>query len=180
MGWRSISKTGEIRYEGHENPELGGRPVKQGEEGNLLFIEQEDYGHRVGIDLRAGIILIGYDEPAGYQNGTLEIHGVPKVVIWMAEDTNIVGEMYNLEQTFELKRDEKGRKVRDESGKLVETRTDTLIPLVFRPIWFSRHISTLPAPIKVIGVQVTLPESMGGKNSQKMVMLYPDGRIGIS
>lgn len=180
MGWRSISKTGEIRYEGHENPELGGRPVAQGEEGNLLFIEQEDYGHRVGIDLTVGVILIDYDEPTGYQNGSLEIHGVPRATLWMADDSSIVGEMYHVESTYELKRDEKGRKIHDDKGKLVETKTDHLTPLTFRPIWFSRHISTLPEPIKVIGLQATLPDLQGGKNVQKMVMLYPDGRIGIS
>lgn len=179
MGWRSISKTGEIRYEGHENPELGGRPVAQGEEGNLLFIEQEDYGHRIGIDLRVGVILIDYEgEPTSYQNGSIEVHGTPKVAIWMADDTSIVGEMGIVEQQFDLKRDEKGRKVRDEIGKLIEVRTDIIKPLTFRPIWFSRHISTLPAPVKVVGLQTTLPES--GANYKKMVMIYPDGRIGIS
>lgn len=178
MGWRSISKTGEIRYEDHPDPELGGRPVAQGEEGNLLFIEQEDYGHRVGIDLRVGVILIDYPEPAGFQNGTLEVSDW-KLMLWMADDTSIVGEMGNMESKYDLKLDEAGRKIHDENGKLVQIRTDTIIPLTFRPIWFSRHISTLPAPVKVIGAQVTLPESQGGHNNKKMVMLYPDGRIGI-
>ncbi len=179
MGWRSIAKDGEIRYEGHENPELGGRPVAQGEEGNLLFIEQEDYGHRVGIDLRVAVILIDYDAPATMQNGTLEITN-PKTVLYMTDETSIVGEMANRETKRVLKRDEKGRKMRDEDNKLIEIEEYTFHPLTFRPIWFSRHISTLPAPVKVIGVQVTLPESQGGKNVQKMVSLYPDGRIGIS
>jgi len=179
MGWRSIAKTGEIRYEGHENPDLGGRPVQQGEEGNLLFIEQEDYGHRIGIDLTLGVILIDYDQPITIQNGTLEI-GEAKAVIWMTDDTSIVGEMADIEVTRVLKLDEKGRKIHDDKGKLVEIEHRKYIPLVFRPIWFSRHISTLPAPVKVIGLQTTLPEFQGGKNVQKMVMLYPDGRIGIS
>lgn len=179
MGWRSISKTGELRYEGHENPELGGRPVAQGEEGNLLFIEQNDYGHRVGIDLRAGIIIIDYEGDITIQNGTLEIQGTPKAVLWVAEDTSIVGEMAHVNHVYELKRDEKGRKIHDDNGKLVQTRTDNLTPLTFRPIWFSRHISNLPAPVKVIGVQTTLPELQGGGNVKKMVMIYPDGRLGI-
>lgn len=178
MGWRSISKTGEIRYEGHEDPELGGRPVAQGEEGNLLFIEQEDYGHRVGVDLRVGVILIDYDSPVNIQNGTIEISGW-KTAFWVADETNIVGEMAHVQSTFELKRDEKGRKMRDEKGKLIQTKTDVLTPLVFRPIWFSRYISTLPAPIKVIGVQTTLPEVQGGQNVKKMVIIYPDTRLGI-
>lgn len=179
MGWRSISKTGEVRYEGHENPELGGRPVAQGEEGNLQFIEQIDYGHRVGVDLKAGVILIDYDNDATSQNGTIEITN-PKMILFMADDTNIVGEMAHLEQKYTLKLDEKGRKMRDDKGKLIQDRTDILTPLIFRPIWFTRHISTLPAPIKVIGAQTTLPESQGGHNYKKIVILYPDGRLGIS
>src|ERR1041385_2367027 len=170
MGWRSISKTGEIRYEGHENPELGGRPVAQGEEGNLLFIEQEDYGHRVGIDLVHGVILIDYDgQPTSYQNGTVEIHGTPKTTLWMADETSIVGEMFHIESTYTLKLDEKGRKIHDDNGKLVQIKTDNLVPLTFRPIWFSRHISALPAPVKVIGLQTTLPELQDGANVKKMV-----------
>lgn len=178
MGWRSISKTGEIRYEGHADPVLGGRPVAEGEEGNLLFIEQEDYGHRVGIDLKLGVILIDYPEPAGYQNGTLEISDW-KTAIWIADDTSIVGEMMHIAYQYDLKLDEKGRKMRDEKGKLIELKTDILTPITFRPIWFSRVISTLPAPVKVVGAQATLPELQGGFNTKKMVMLYPDGRLGI-
>jgi len=178
MGWRSLAKNGEIRYEDHPNLELGGRPVAQGEEGNLLFIEQEDYGHRVGIDLRAGVILIDYDEPTTYQNGTLEIHGTPKAILWMTDETSFVGEMQHIETTYELKRDEKGRKIHDENGKLVQTKTDNLIPLTFRPIWFTRQIMGYGA-IKVIGLQTTLPDIQGGANKKKMVSIYPDGRLGI-
>jgi hypothetical protein len=179
MGWRSISKTGEIRYEGHTDPERGGRPVAQGEEGNLLFIEQYDYGHRVGIDLTMGIILFDYENEVGIQNGTLEVAN-PKYSLWLCDETSFVGEMASLSHVYELKRDEKGRKVHDDKGNLVEVRTDILTPLVFRPIWFSRHISTLPAPVKVIGLQTTLPELQGGANIKLMVSLYYDGRIGIS
>lgn len=179
MGWRSISKIGEVRYEDHENPELGGRPVAQGEEGNLLFIEQNNYGHRVGIDLIRGIILIDYENDVTVQNGTLEISS-PKTVLWLCEETSFIGEMAHLEFKYDLKRDERGRKVHDEKGQLVKTRTDILTPLTFRPIWFSRHISTLPAPVKVLGLQTTLPEIQGGGNIKLMISLYSDGRIGIS
>lgn len=177
MGWKSVNKNGEIRYEDHADPELGGRPVQQGEEGNLLAIIQEDYGHLVVIDLMEGFIAI---DPSGweYQNGRVYIHDA-KTILWVCDDTNIVGEMAHVAHTFELKRDEQGRKVHDEKGKLVETKTDVLTPLTFRPIWFSRHISTLPAPIKVVGLQTTLPELQGGANLQMKVMLYSDGRIGI-
>ena len=48
---------------------------------------------------------------------------------------SVVGDMAHLEQTFELARDEKGRKIHDENGRLVQTRTDHLIPLTWRPIW---------------------------------------------
>jgi hypothetical protein len=153
--------------------------VAQGEEGNLLFIEQEDYGHRVGIDLSRGIILIDYDEPTTYQNGTLEVHGTPKSVLWMTDETSVVGEMAHIEVAKELKRDEKGRKVHDDNGKLVEININKYVPMSFRPIWFSRHISTLPAPVKVVGLQTTLPELQGGSNKKKMVSIYPDGRLGI-
>lgn len=179
MGWRSISRSGEVRYEGHENPELGGRPVAQGEEGNLLFIEQNDYGHRVGIDLKLGVILFDYENDVTIQNGTIEISS-PKYIMWMADETSIVGEMAHISHEYQLKRDEKGRKVHDDDGKLVQVRTDILTPLTFRPIWFSRHISGLPAPVKVIGLQTTLPEINGGGNIKKLINLYPDGRIGVS
>lgn len=178
MGWTSISKDGEIRYEGHPDPNLGGRPVQQGEEGNLLAIIQEDYGHKVIIDLVNAVIGID-PETWEFQNGKFYIHN-PKILLFVADDTNIVGEMANLEQRFDIKRDEKGRKMRDESGKLIKVRTDILHPLVMRPIWFTRHINTLPEPIKVVGLQVTLPEIQGGHNVKKMIMLYPDGRMGIS
>lgn len=176
MGWRSISRSGEIRYEGHSDPELGGRPVAQGEEGSLAFIEQSDYGHRVGIDLIKGIIAIDYEEEAQIQNGTLEIKN-PKTILWIAEDTSVVGDMAHLEQTFELARDEKGRKIHDENGRLVQTRTDHLTPLTWRPIWFTRNINGMPN--KIIGAQTTLPEMQGGGNCKQMVMLYVDGRLGI-
>lgn len=179
MGWRSISKTGELRYEGHENLELGGRPVAQGEEGNLLFIEQNDYGHRVGIDLQIGVILIDYESDITVQNGTLEISN-PKLALWLCDETNIVGEMAHVAFQYDLKRDEAGRKVHDENGKLVQVKTDILTPLTFRPIWYSRNISTLPAPVKVLGLQATLPDLQGGANIKKQVSLFPDGRIGIS
>ena len=179
MGWKSISKTGEIRYEGHENPELGGRPVQQGEEGNLVCIIQEDYGHTIVVDLIGG--AIGIDpETYEFQNGRFYIHNA-KTLLFLADETSIVGEMAHVEQKFDLKRDKKGRKIHDENGKLVEVRTDILTPLVMRPIWFTRHInSAMSTIVKVIGLQTTLPEIQGGQNVKLMLSLYPDGRIGIS
>lgn len=173
MGWTSVSKDGEILSEDKD-----GRPVQAGEEGNLLAIIQEDYGHKVVIDLVNAVIAID-PETWEFQNGKFYVHE-PKLILFVADDTNIVGEMAHLEHQFDLKRDEAGRKLRDENGKLVEVRTDILTPLRIRPIWFSRHISALPAPVKIIGLQTTLPELQGGHNLKKMIMLYPDGRIGIS
>lgn len=173
MGWKSLDKQGNWLSEDEH-----GRPVQAGEEGNLVMITQEDYGHLIVVNLINGIINI---DPKGYptiQNGTIEIDGGAQ--LWLCEDTSIVGDMAHLSHTYELKRDEKGRKMRDEKGNLIEIRTDHLTPLTFRPIWFTRHYAALPAPVKIIGVQVTLPELQGGANYKRMVMLFPDGRLGIS
>jgi hypothetical protein len=179
MGWRSIAKDGEIRYEGHPDPFLGGRPVDAGEEGKLLIIEQNDYGHRVAVDLTNGIILIDYEEDITIQNTTIEAKN-PKLVLFLADDTNLLSDMKHLRQEFVWARDVNGRKIRDENKEIVKVRNDILTPMLYRPIWFSRHISTLPAPVKVIGVQTTLPELQGGGNYKRMVMIYPDGRLAIS
>lgn len=177
MGWRSISKTGEIRYEDHENPELGGRPVAQGEEGTLAIIEQHDFGHRVAVDLIHGRIFIDYDGEVKIQNDTLEI-GDAKTVLWLCEETNIVAEYKHLRQEFVLARDEAGRKIHDDNGKLVEMRNDILTDLTFRAIWFTRWTNGVPA--KVIGLQTTTPELQGAKNIKLLVSIFSDGRIGIS
>lgn len=172
MGWKSLDKQGNWLSEDQH-----GRPVQAGEEGNLLLIVQEDYGHKVVVDLVNGVIILDPNEIPTIQNGTLEISsGIP---LWVCDDTNFVGEMRHLSHKFDLKRDEAGRKMRDENGKLVQVRTDILTPLVFRPIWFTRHYAAYP-DVKVIGLQTTLPELVGGGNYKKMVMLFPDGRLGIS
>lgn len=171
MGWRAITKDGEELYEATH-----ARPVQAGEEGNLLVIAQEDYLHSVAVDLINGIVIIDYDS-LGVQNGDIEISG-GKLRFLICDETNIVGEFKHLEQKIEDLRDEDGRRVLHD-GRYVKVRTDILHPLVWRPIWFSRHISALPAPVKVIGAQVTLPKDQGGKNVKKMISLFPDGQIGI-
>lgn len=171
MGWRAITKEGaELREE------VDGRPVKMGEEGGLLVIAQEDYLHSVAVDLVNGIIAIDY-EHLGIQNGTIELVN-DKIRLWICDETSFVSEYMHLDRKFEFARDENGRKILQD-GKYVKVRNDYQTPLTWRPIWFSRHISTVPAPIKVIGAQTTLPKEMGGKNIKKMISLFPDGRIGI-
>lgn len=172
MGWTSISRTGEILSEDKD-----GRPVQAGDEGQLLVIIQEDYGHKIIVDLVAGVIVI---DPESWEIQDRFYFHNAKTALWVCDDTNIVGEMAHIESTFDLKRDEQGRKIHDEQGKLVETRRDTLTPLTFRPIWFSRHYAALPVPVKVVGLQTTLPEMQGGGNYKRMVMLFPDGRLGIT
>lgn len=171
MGWRAITKEGEeLREETH------GRPVQAGEEGKLLVIAQEDYLHSIAVDLVNGVIAIDYDG-LQVQNGTVEISN-PKVFLHICDETNLVGEFRHLERKFEFARDEDGKKVLHE-GKFVKVRTDYLTPLTWRPIWFSRNISTIPAPIKCIGAQVTLPKEQGGHNVKKLISIFPDGRLGI-
>jgi hypothetical protein len=177
MGWRSISKTGEIRYEGHPDPELGGRPVDQGEEGALLVIEQSDFGHRVCVDLVHGIVLIDYEEDITLQGNTLEAKN-PKTVLFACDDTNILNEYKHLNQELVLARDEMGRKVHDDKGNLVKVRNDHLVDLKFRPIWFTRFTNGIPT--KVIGLQTTTPVEMGSRNVKLLVSLFADGKIGIS
>jgi len=176
MGWKSISKDGEERWEGHENPELGGRPVDAGEEGKLAAIIQEDFGHKIIIDLRAGLIFID-PESYEYQNGTLGVSGV-KTMLVACDDSNRMHEYKHLTQTFDLARDEKGRKIHDENGKLVKTRTDHLSDLIFRPVWFTRYTNGVPT--KAIGLQTTTPKEMGERNVKLIVWLFMDGTIGIS
>lgn len=177
MGWRSISKTGEVRYENNPDPVLGGRPVDQGEEGGLLVIEQSDFGHRVAVDLVHGIILIDYEEDITIQGTSLEAKN-PKTVLFACDDTNLMYEYKHLSQEVVLARDEKGRKIHDDMGKLVKVRNDILTDLTFRPIWFTRFTNGIPT--KVIGLQTTTPAEMGGRNVKLLVMLFADGKIGIS
>ena len=169
MGWRAITREGEeLREETH------GRPVQAGEEGKLLVIAQEDYGHNIAVDLVNGIIAIDY-ESLSVQNGSLELVS-PKTYLWICDETNIAGEFAHIEQKLEYARDEEGHKILHE-GKYVKVRNDVLTPLTWRPIWFSRVTNGVPT--KVIGAQTTLPVTQNGKNVKKMVSLFVDGRIGI-
>ena len=156
MGWIAIDKEDKILREDQD-----GRPVQQGEEGNLKFILQEDFGHKVAIDLINGVVILGYSE-WGIQNGTVEIHD-PRAVIHVCEETNV---MADLMHTIASEPDNQGN------------FTSTFTPLTWRPIWFTRVSAGVPA--KVIGLQTTTPKEYGERNIKCMVSLFSDGRIGIS
>lgn len=158
MGWFSIDKEDNILRE-----ETDGRPVQAGEEGKLKFIGQEDFGHKVGIDLVAGVIILDYDE-INIQNGTIEIHN-PRSIIYLCDETNIIGELLDVKRA-------RGRPTKE--GVVRQTIT----PMEWRPIWFTRH--TNENITKVIGAQTTLTKHFGGKNIKKMISLFEDGRVGIS
>lgn len=164
MGWIAITRKGEILRE-----EDGiSRPIDAGNNGELLIVAQEDYGHRVAVDLINGAIAIDY-ESLGIQNGTIELDS-PKLVFMMNDETNIAGDMFHIEHTYVP--------AKDIEGNDSFVRNDRTWPLTFRPIWFTRHTTGID-PIKVIGVQTTLPEINGNKNLKKLICLYSDGRIGI-
>lgn len=163
MGWISITKTGETARE-EDNV---ARPVAAGEEGKLAAIAQEDYGHKVAVDLINGIIAIGYDE-ISVQNGTVELHN-PGALIWICDETNIVSEMRHLEQKMEP--------MNDINGNPSFVRTDYLTSLTWRPIWFTRNTNGIQT--KVIGAQTTLPIVQGGGNVKKLISIFSDGRLGI-
>lgn len=158
MGWISYHKDGTILSEGAND----GRPVKEGEEGNLKVIVQEDYGHKVAVDLLSGLIVIDYDA-LDIQGGNMGIQN-PRTILFVCDETVIVGELFKVRKTKP-----------DKEGWFDHIR----IPLVWRPIWFTRNISGVP-PVKVIGLQTTLGVPYKRKNIKKMVSLFPDGRIGIS
>lgn len=176
MGWKAITKDGEVYQEGDPNPARGGRPVAKGEEGSLAVIAQEDFGHNIAVDLYYGVIAIDYDS-LGMQNGTIELSN-PRVMLWICEETTIVGELANMKTEYIPYEDDKGRRYIDPSSKeLIQVRNDTIIPLVWRPIWFTRVTNGIPT--KVIGAQTTLPIEYGGRNVKKMVSIFADGRLGI-
>lgn len=182
MGWKAYTKDGQLYQENDPNPEFGGRPVQKGEDGELAVVVQEDYGHTVAVDLTNGVIYIDY-ESVGIQNGSLELSS-PKLVFWICEETNIVGELAHNEVQLVAALDEDGKPIyqRDAEGKKiygkpVYVRNDVLTPLTWRPIWFTRY--TMGIPTKVIGAQTTLPEDFGGRNVKKLISLFADGRIGI-
>lgn len=156
MGWRAFANDGSETVEGTD-----GRPVAAGEEGKLVAIAQEDYGHKVCVDLKNGVLLFDYNN-IGVQNGSLECD--PKYVIYICEDTTIGADVFDLRQTEP-----------DDKGWFKQI----IQPLIWRPIWFTRH-TTGVEPTKVIGAQTTMPKSYGGHNLKKQVMLFPDGRLGIS
>lgn len=155
MGWISISKDGEILQEGEV-----GRPVEQGEEGKLAVIAQEDFGHKVAIDLNNALIAIDYDT-LGVQNGTIELTGNP-TFLYICDDTNIGGDLFGITTTEP-----------DENGWF----NNIINPIIWRPIWFTRV--TMGVPTKVIGAQATMPPEYGGHNVQVQIMLFSDGRLGI-
>ena len=155
MGWIAYHKDGLITSEDKD-----GRPVQAGEEGNLLAIIQEDFNHRVFVDLVNGVIIVDCDEIT-VQNGTFEIRN-PRVVLYICDETNIVGELFDLQ---------KGEP--DENGWFEQT----IIPIKWRPIWFTRVTNGVPA--KIIGAQATLPEAYGGHNVKKYIILFENGRVGI-
>jgi len=157
MGWTSYAKDGTILSEGANH----GRPVKEGEEGNLAFIEQDDYGHRVGVDLHNGVILIDYDS-IDFQPGGFSVENV-KTVLYICDETVIAGELTKVRKTKP-----------DKDGWFDHIQT----PYIWRPIWFSRVLST-GVTIKCIGAQTTLTAPYKRRNVKKMVSLFPDGRIGI-
>lgn len=170
MGWRAIYKDGTELQEGTH-----GRPVQDGEEGKLLVIAQEDFGHNIAIDLIKGVVAIDY-ESLEVVDGQIQISN-PKCYLWINDDTNVVGDLYFVDQEFLDYRDEDGRKVLDANGRYVKVRNDKLRPLVWRPIWFTRYTNGLPT--KVIGAQTTTPPEFGGKNVKKMISILADGRLGI-
>jgi hypothetical protein len=157
MGWLALSRDLEWFQE-----EKHGRPMKEGKTGKLRLIAQQDYGHTVAVDLDRGVILVDYTY-LGMQNDTVEIQD-PKLVFYICQETARVGEYFHIEST---KPDEEGNYF------------NTFKPLLWRPIWFTRHISTLSQPIKCIGAQTTLPKEYGRKNVKKLISLFPDGSIGI-
>jgi hypothetical protein len=153
--WIAITKQDQVLSE-----ELHGRPVQAGEEGNLKFILQEDFGQKVAVDLIHGVIIIGYDD-WGIQNGTVEIRN-PRTVFYICDETNIAAELFHIESSDP-----------DKDGNYTNTFT---VP-IWRPIWFTRV--TAGVPTKVIGAQTTLPIEFGGKNIKKLVSIFADGRLGV-
>ena len=176
MGWRAITKDGEMLSE-----ETHGRPVQAGEDGNLAVIAQEDYGHRIAIDLINGIIAFEYDR-IGVQNGTVELDN-PKYFMWICDDTVLLSDVFPTEHILHPSKE----------GEIVHSTIQHR--LQWRPIWFSRVTNGIPT--KIIGAQTTVPRpyerkststhpraskklpKTGSRNVKKMIMLFPDGRVGI-
>lgn len=178
MGWKAIYKdTFEIQQEYNEDGSHSGlgRPVEAGNEGKLAVVAEEDFGHKVAVDLNNGMVAIDYDS-LGIQNNTIELAN-PKLMFNICEETNIVGELMHLKQELVYLRDEAGKKILGADGRYQRVRNDILTPLIWRPIWFTRY--TMGIPAKVIGAQTTTPKMQGEKNVKKLIILFSDGRIGI-
>jgi hypothetical protein len=170
MGWKAVTIEGEILSE--DMPI--GRPIALVEEGTIRVIMQEDFGHKVAVDLINGIIAIDYED-FSVQNKVVELHNT-KLQFWICEETTIVAELRHLERRHDPVLDENGvQKLRD--GNPWFEQTDYLTSLTWRPIWFTRW--TNGSPTKCIGAQTTLPELQGGRNVKKVISLFQDGRIGI-
>lgn len=168
MGWKCFYRdTLEMKEEGQMNPE--GRPMKDGQAGKLLCIAQEDYHHKIAVDLDRGLFIIDYDEIFVNDDKILEVKGA-KAYINICEETSIVGDLQDLIQ---------GQP--DEEGWFEQH----FEPLKWRPIWFYRHIIVPSGEIIVpcIGAQTTLPAlystTKRRKNIKKYISLFPDGRMGI-
>lgn len=155
MGWIAYYPDGSRLSEDRD-----GRPVQDGNDGKLAVIIQEDYNHKVAVDLVNGVVVIDY-ESMDYQNGGFYFIG-PKFGFYVCDETNIVGELFNVRATEP-----------DAEGWY----QNIIEPIEWRPIWFTRM--TLGVPTKVIGLQATLPEGYGGKNVKKLISLFEDGRMGI-
>jgi len=166
MGWLAITKDFKILREEdgitEDNPG-GGRPVELGNTGGLRLCAVEGNGHKVAVDLINGVIAVDYDR-LGVQNETIELENA-NLIFSICEETNIVGEFKHRKTTRP-----------DKAGNFFITYED----MVFRPIWFTRNISTLPGPVLVVGAQTTTPKEQGRRNIKKIVSLFPDGRVGIS
>jgi len=155
MGWIAYYRDGTSLSEDKD-----GRPVQDGQDGKLAMVLQEDFGHKVGIDLINGIVYVDY-QSIEYQNGTFAID-TPRFVFFVCDETNIVAELFDVTATEP-----------DAQGWY----ENIITPIQWRPIWFTRH--TNEAITKVIGLQATLPEGFGSRNVKKVISLFEDGRLGI-
>lgn len=161
MGWLAVNRSGIMLRE-----DVDGRPMEQGEQGNLLVIAQEDYLHSVAIDLVNGKILLGYEE-LSVDPETKEINiKNPKYVLSICDETNRVHDLFHTEETKP-----------DAEGNILRTYK----PIEWRPIWFTRNTFSPIGMIivKVIGAQATLPKEFGGHNIKKLVSFFPDNTLGI-
>jgi hypothetical protein len=123
---------------------------------------QEDFGRKVGIDLLNGVIIIDYDDWGFNPNdGSVELYN-PKTVFHICDETNILTGMFDI---IPSETDNKGN------------YTNDLVPLLWRPIWFTRITNGIPT--KVIGAQTTLPSNYGSKNIKKMISIFDSGALGI-